>query len=123
MSTMPVAFKMVAGACVLVLSFWMTLKFLEYRESILATPQSTQPIAPGDGVSRGLAPARRTIRLFDENSSRVDDLAVTWNAAEGFDGSRTAVLLDDSSKIYASISQEVPVPDDDREHTISIDIR
>jgi hypothetical protein len=63
------------------------------------------------------------MRLFDEPSARVDDLTVTWNAAEGPDGSRTAILLEDRSKIYGSIMQEVPVGNDNKTHTISIDFK
>jgi hypothetical protein len=83
----------------------------------------TWPLAPGEGASGGSAPAGRTIRLFDERGARVDDLVVTWNAAEAPDGSRTAAVLDDRSKTYGRIYQEVPVADDEKTHTFSIDVK
>jgi hypothetical protein len=121
MSLLAVASKIVAGTCVVALCFWITLKLLDYQESATAT--STDSTAAGDEASHGSAPARRTIRLFDERNSRVDDLAVTWNAAESPDGSRTAMLLEDRSKLYGSMMQEVPVANDDRTHTVSIDFK
>jgi hypothetical protein len=63
------------------------------------------------------------MRLFDERSSRVDNLAVASNVAEGPDGSRTAIFLDDRSKIYGSIAQELPIANDDKTHTVSIDFK
>jgi hypothetical protein len=117
----PLASKIIGGACVVALSFWITLKLLDYRESTPAT--STDSTAAENEGSRGSAPAHRTTRLFDERSSRVDDLAVTWNAAESPDGSRTAILLEDRSKLYGSIMQEVSVANDDRTHTISVDFK
>jgi hypothetical protein len=117
----PIASKIIGGACVVALSFWITLKLLDYQESTTAT--STDSTAAENGSPRGSARAGTTIRLFDERSSRVDDLAVTWNAAESPDGSRTAILLEDRSKLYGSIMQEVPVANDGKTHTISIDFK
>jgi hypothetical protein len=117
----PIASKIIGGACVVALSFWITLKLLDYRESANAT--STDSTTTESEASRGSPPTRRTIRLFDERSSRVDELAVTWNAAEGPDGSRTAIFLDDRSKIYGSIAQELPVANDEKTHTVSIDFK
>jgi hypothetical protein len=119
MSLLGIALRVIGGACVVALSFWITLKLLDYSGSTT----STQAIAPENGGAGGSTTARRTIRLFDERSSRVDDLAVAWNAAEGPDGSHTAILLEDRSKIYGSIMQEVPVGNDDRTHTVSIDFK
>jgi hypothetical protein len=117
----PIASKVVGGACVVALSFWITLKLLDYQGSTTAT--SIDSTIAENEASRGSAPARRAMRLFDERSSRVDNLAVTWNAAEGPDGSRTAIFLDDRSKIYGSIAQEVPIANDDKTHTVSIDFK
>jgi hypothetical protein len=117
----PIASKIIGGACVVALSFWITLKLLDYRESATAT--SIDSTVTENDASRGSASARRTMRLFDERSSRVDNLAVAWNAAEGPDGSRTAIFLDDRSKIYGSIAQEVPIANDDKTHTVSIDFK
>jgi hypothetical protein len=112
MSLIAVAFKIVAGACVVALSFWITLKLLDSSGSMIAD----------NGSSRGSAPASRTTRLFDERGSRLDDLGVIWNAADGPDGSPT-VLLEDRSNTYGRIFQEVPVGNDDKEHTVSLDIK
>jgi hypothetical protein len=120
MRLIPIASKIVGGACVVALSFWITLKLLDYQESTTATSINS-PVADNE-ASRGW-PAGRRIRLFDERSARVDNLDVTWNADEGPDGSRTAMLLEDRSKIYGSIMQEVPVANDDKTHTISIDFK
>jgi hypothetical protein len=105
------------GACIVTLSFWITLTLLDYQ----ATP-STRSMAPEEGAAGGSAPSR-TIRLFDERSSRLDGLTATWHAAEAPDGSRTAILMEDRSKIYGNIVQEVPVGNDARTHTISIDFK
>jgi hypothetical protein len=105
MSLMTIASKITPGVCVAALSFLLTLKLLDYQDS--PTAASTDSTVAEDNAPRGSA-LSRAIRLFDERSSRVDNLAVTWNAAEGLDGSRTAILLDDRSKIYGSIAQEVP---------------
>jgi hypothetical protein len=64
MSLMPVASKIIVGACVVALSFWITLTLLD-------STRSTDSSATENGAS-----ARRAIRLFDEQSSRVDNLAV-----------------------------------------------
>jgi hypothetical protein len=113
MSLIAIASKIVGGACVVVLSFWITLKLLDTTESIIAD----------NGPSRGSAPASRTMRLFDERGSRLDDLGVIWNATDGPDGSPKAVLLEDRSNTYGRIFQEIPVGNDDKEHTVSIDIK
>jgi hypothetical protein len=75
LSLIAVASKIVAGTCVVTLCFWITLKLLDYQESTTAT--STDSAAAENEAARGSASARRTIRLFDERSSRVDDLDVT----------------------------------------------
>jgi hypothetical protein len=50
MSLIAIASKIVGGACVVGLSFWVTLKLLDTTESIIAD----------NGPSRGSAPASRT---------------------------------------------------------------
>jgi len=116
MSIVPIASKIIGGACVVALSFWITLRLLDYPESP-AWPQTDSD----NGAARGSA--SRAIRLFDERGSRLDNLAASWNAAEGPDGSRTATLLEDRSNTYGRIFQEMPIGNDNKTHTLSIDVK
>jgi hypothetical protein len=123
MSMIAIVSKIIGGACVVALSFWITLELLDYPDSPLTTWLETQSTASDNAASLGSASTGRAIRLFDERGSRVDNLAVSWNAAEGPDGSRTAVLLEDRSNTYGRIFQEMPIGNDDRTHTLSIDVK
>jgi hypothetical protein len=94
-----IALKIVGGACVVALSFWITLKLLNYQESTTAT--STDSAVAENEASHGSAPARRTIRLFDEPQLTCGQSRRRLERGRGVPMARARpFFLDDRSKIY-----------------------
>jgi hypothetical protein len=108
MSLMPIGSKNVGGACVVALSFWFTLKLLDYQDS--PTAASSDSTVAENNAPRGSAPSR-AIQLFDERSSRVDNLA---DHLECRRGPRRLAYGHSLGRPLRSITQEVPVGNDER---------
>src|SRR5262245_23378662 len=103
--------KLIVGACALVLSFWGALTFIDYFKS------------PQNAASPEIDVSARGLLLFDDKNMNVSELVVQRNAAIGPQGNRNAILLDDRSGGYGSVYDDAWVENDDRIHTLSIDLK
>jgi hypothetical protein len=118
------AYKIVGSIALVLVSFWATLQLLESyeRRDPWATYTARMPVK----IPRPDGPLadRIDIDLFDRDSGKVQDLSISYKAARASDGTQSAILLEDkSASTYGTIYQDVAIADDDRVHTVTVDIK
>ncbi len=65
---------------------------------------------------------RMDILLLDGKAS-AQEVRASPSSGPTPDGASTATLLDDQSRTYGAFYQDIPIADDDKKHTISIDLK